>query len=119
MFAQQGDPSGLVPAPRDAWLDGDDGTEQGLPPPPRLVGPMKRLVPGYYAVSATLVYGLPWRLYDPSPAIPDAWAPAWNAGQDAFGYFRQLTPIDHIGYSIYVYKLSQEDVDRLAPLLKE
>ena len=62
-------------------------------PPPRVVGPARRLVPGYYAVSASLVYGLPWRLYDPSPALPDAWAPVWNAARDAFGYFRMFEPI--------------------------
>jgi hypothetical protein len=86
-------------------------------PPPRLVGPMKRLVPGYYAISASLVYGLPWRLYDPSPAIPDAWAPAWRAEEGAFSYFKQLTPIDQVGYSVYLYKLRQEDIDRVAHLL--
>ncbi|MGC8642261.1 MAG: ArnT family glycosyltransferase [Isosphaeraceae bacterium] len=84
-------------------------------PPPRLIGPRKRLTPGYYAVSASLVYGLPWRLYDPSPY---AWAPAWNAGEDAFSYVRELTPIDHVGHSIYIYKLSQEDVDRVSDLLE-
>jgi hypothetical protein len=87
-------------------------------PAPRLVGPRKRLIPGYYAVSASLVYGLPWRLYDPSPAIPDAWAPAWRAEEGAFCYFQRLTPIDQVGYSIYLYKLSQEDVDRVAHLLQ-
>jgi 4-amino-4-deoxy-L-arabinose transferase-like glycosyltransferase len=82
-------------------------------PPPRLVGPMKKLIPGYYAVSATLVYGLPWRLYDPSPAIPDAWAPAWNAGEDAFSYFRKLTPSDYIGNSIYIYNVKEKDIERV------
>ena len=83
--------------------------------PPRLVGPARRLAPGYYAVSASLVYGLPWRLYDPSP---DAWAPVWNAERNAFSYFQQFEPIRPIGHSIYVYKLSREDVDRAAPLLE-
>jgi Dolichyl-phosphate-mannose-protein mannosyltransferase len=87
-------------------------------PPPRLVGPSRGLVPGYYAVSASLVFGLPWRLYDPSP---DAWAPVWNADRDAFGYFRLFQPIariGRIGHSIYVYKLSPQDVERAAPLLE-
>ena len=87
---------------------------QGLPPP-RLVGPAKRLLPGYYAVSATLVYGLRWLLYDPSP---ETWAPVWNADVNAFSYFQMFEPITRIGHSIYVYKLSQEDVDRAAPLLE-
>jgi hypothetical protein len=116
IFAQEGDPldwflppakPGLIrPLPRDPEA-----------PPPRPVGPRKHLAPGYYAISASLVYGLPWRLYDPSPALPD-WQPAWDAGPDAFGYFRQFQPIERIGYSIYVYQLSQEDVDRVAPFLE-
>ena len=85
-------------------------------PAPELIGPARRLAPGYYAVSATLVHGLPWRLYDPSPM---SWAPAWNAFEkDAFGYFRIFQPIARIGHSIYVYKLSQADVDRARPLLE-
>jgi hypothetical protein len=83
-----------------------------------LIGPAQRLAPGYYAVSATLLYGLPWRLYDPaSPlTVPAAWQPAWNAhGPDAFGYFRQLRPIGPtIGHSIYVYHVSADDVARVA-----
>jgi hypothetical protein len=87
-------------------------------PPPRVVGPEKRLTPGYYAVSATLVHGLPWRLYDPSPMLPDAWAPVWKADQDAFAYFRNFIPITRIGHSIYVYRLSQADVEEVKPLLE-
>ena len=84
-----------------------------------LVGPAKKLAPGYYAVSATLLYGLPWRLYDPaSPLqVPGAWAPAWNAGtEDAFWYFRQFEPKKRIGHSIYVYHLTADDVAGAAPL---
>jgi Dolichyl-phosphate-mannose-protein mannosyltransferase len=86
--------------------------KQGLPSR-RLVGPAKRLFPGYYAVSASLVYGLRWRLYDPSP---EAWAPVWDAKRDAFSYFRKFEPIARIGHSIYIYKLSQEDLAQAAPL---
>jgi Dolichyl-phosphate-mannose-protein mannosyltransferase len=88
-------------------------------PSPLLVGPAKKLTPGYYAVSATLVHGLPWRLYDPaSPVVvPGAWAPAWNASEvDAFWYFRQFEPITRIGHSIYVYHLSADDVAGAEPL---
>jgi 4-amino-4-deoxy-L-arabinose transferase-like glycosyltransferase len=85
-------------------------------PGPKLIGPAPRLTPGYYAVSATLVHGLPWRLYDPSPM---AWEPAWNASEkDAFGYFRLFEPVARIGHSIYVYKLSQADVDRATRLIE-
>jgi hypothetical protein len=88
-------------------------------PNPRLIGPAKTLTPGYYAVSATLLYGMPWRLYDPAPPgeVPEAWVPAWSTSEaDAFGYFRQFEPIIKIGHSIYVYRLSADDVARVAPL---
>jgi hypothetical protein len=88
-------------------------------PNPLLVGPAKKLTPGYYAVSATLVHGLPWRLYDPAPpeVVPGAWGPAWNASEvDAFWYFRKFEPITRIGHSMYVYRLSADDVAGAEPL---
>jgi hypothetical protein len=88
---------------------------------PILDGPAPALTPGYYAVSATLLHGLNWRLYDPtSPRLdPRAWELAWDAHEsDTFGYFREFTPIARIGHSIYVYRLSAEDVARVAPQLE-
>jgi hypothetical protein len=88
-------------------------------PDPMLVGPAKRLTPGYYAVSATLVYGLPWRLYDPAPpdTVLAAWGPAWNVRDlDAFWYFRQFAPERRIGHSIYIYHLSEDDVAGAMPI---
>jgi len=35
---------------------------------------------------------------------------------DAFGYFRTLTPIAHVGDSIFVYRVTADDAARLAPL---
>jgi len=93
---------------------------------PALV-PAKRLTPGYYAVSATLLYGIPWRLYDPADprTTPEAWSPSWNAADifdrlenAAFGYFRIFNPIDRIGHSIYVYRLDESDVARAAPFFE-
>jgi len=94
----------------------DQGTTTAMPrkaglPPPRLIGPARRLTPGYYAVSASLVHGLRWRLYDPSPFMPDAWAPAWVAERDAFSYFQVFQPVDRIGHSIYIYKITQEEAE--------
>lgn len=88
---------------------------------PLLVGPAKKLTPGYYAVSVSLLYGLPWRLYDSAPPreVPAAWSPAWNIPDehaDAFWYFRQFEPMRRIGHSIYVYHLSADDVAGAAPL---
>jgi hypothetical protein len=53
---------------------------------------------------------LPWRVYDTS-----RWAP-YQAWIDAFGYFRKLEPIERIGGSIFVYRVSPADADRLAPV---
>lgn len=87
---------------------------------PRLIGPARSLTPGYYAISATLVYGLPWRLYDSALVFPDAWAPTWNAFQpDAFGYFRRFRPLVRIGHSILVYELTAADVALVAPLFED
>jgi hypothetical protein len=78
---------------------------------PELVGPARRLEAGYYAVSVSMLNGLPWRLYDPAPLIP---APAWNAAEfGAFSYFRDETPIKAIGHSINIYRLSESDALRL------
>jgi 4-amino-4-deoxy-L-arabinose transferase-like glycosyltransferase len=89
-----------------------------LPPvtDPRLIGPAPKLKPGYYAVSVTLLNGIPWRLYD--PARPDqvrqAQAPVWNAHEfNAFAYFWQFEPIKKIGHSIYVYRITEEDIARV------
>jgi hypothetical protein len=89
-----------------------------------LDGPAPKLTPGYYAISATLLHGLPWRLYDPAPG---AWEPAWNAhgldpnapNFDAFGYFREFQPVmPPIGHSIYVFHLTEADVARVAAQLE-
>ena len=69
----------------------------GSPPPP-----------GLYAVSVSLIRGLPWRVYDRT-----RWAP-YEAKQDAFAYFQELTPFDHIGHSIFLYRIDGGDAERLA-----
>ncbi len=96
-------------------------------PSPRLIGPARRLTPGYYAVSASLLFGLRWGLYDPAPplAVPEAIQPVWayHPGRDgthALEYFRQFRPImPPIGHSIYVYHLTEEDVARVNPMLED
>jgi len=97
------------------------GTTRPMATDSRLVGPARRLEPGYYAVSVTLLNGLPWRLYDPAPPeeVVQARAPAWNVfAPNAFGYFRQFEPIKKIGHSIYVYHLSEANVARVATLFE-
>jgi hypothetical protein len=95
------------------------GTTQRMPMASKLaselVGPARRLEPGYYAVSVSSLYGLPWRFYDPAPV---ALLPAWNASKaGAFSYFRELTPIRIIGHSINVYRLNAEHAARLNSVL--
>ncbi|MEW4566402.1 glycosyltransferase family 39 protein [Tautonia sp. JC769] len=64
--------------------------------------------PGLYAVSASLMRGLPWRVY-----APDRWAPM-SARLGAFRYFESLEPIGQIGYSILLYRVTPADATRLA-----
>ena len=66
--------------------------------------------PGLFAVSANLLMGLPFRLRDQFGSI-------WNAEQDAFGYFRELTPIDRAGVSIFIYELTAADANALRDML--
>ncbi len=85
-----------------------------------LIGPAPRLTPGYYAVSASLARGLPWRFYDSASLIAptSAWSQAWNvSGPGAFSYFLQAKPIARVGHSLLVYKLDQADCDRLNALV--
>ena len=86
-----------------------------LPPRYRFNPEPRRLKPGLYAVSASLVEGLPWRVYDsPWGAFSHTnWGyyPVWF---DAFSYFRGLKPIAQVGYSIYIYRVSENDAERLA-----
>jgi hypothetical protein len=93
----------------------------GATPGLSLIGPARTLTPGYYAISVSLVYGLPWRLYDPADplTVPAAWAPAWNAYKDdAFSYFQAFEPIHRIGHSIDIYHLNEADVARVRPQLE-
>ena len=70
----------MVPAAAGA---GDDDAHDPLPPLDQFGPRPTRLEPGLYAVSASLVRGLPWRVYDNA-----RWAP-YSAWTDAFGYFRR------------------------------
>lgn len=73
------------------------------------------LKPGLYAVSASLVRGLAWRLYDPKPGVA---AFSWQAGINAYSYFAEFTPIGDVGHSIFLYRLTEEDARRWPELRK-
>ena len=76
--------------------------------PPRGPGSAGPPVPGLYAVSASLMRGLPWRVYDRT-----RWEP-YDAKQGAFAYFADLVPIDQVGHSILIYRIDREEAERLA-----
>ena len=98
----------FLPPPAPRTID----PERPLPPLDQYGPRPTRLEPGLYAVSVSLVRGLPWRVYDNA-----RWAP-YSAWIDAFGYFRALTPIARVGDSIFVYRVTADDAARLAPLWK-
>jgi hypothetical protein len=72
-----------------------------------------RLEPGLYAVSASLLEGLPWRVYDSPWQGFGHWG-YYSAWFNAFSYFQELTPIAKVGYSIYVYRVDPEQAERLS-----
>jgi 4-amino-4-deoxy-L-arabinose transferase-like glycosyltransferase len=72
-----------------------------------------RLRPGLYAVSASLVEGLPWRVYD-----NNRWAP-YSVWTDAFSYFKELRPFDKVGHSIYLYRVTPAQAERLSHIFEE
>ncbi len=84
---------------------------------PYSLGPAKRLEAGYYAVSVSLLSGLPWRYYDPAPLenLPaEAMNHMWDVSDNgAYTYFRREPLIEAIGHSIKIFKLSEEDAARL------
>ncbi|RUL81706.1 ArnT family glycosyltransferase [Tautonia sociabilis] len=95
------------------------GWKPGLEPPRVLQrGGEAPPAPGLYAVSASLLRGLPWRVYDSFLAEIEpryAFIPL-QAQWNAFSYFQRLEPIDQVGYSIFLYRIDEEDAARLAPI---
>lgn len=68
--------------------------------------------PGWYAISVNFVQGRPH-------AIRDDNGDRTQVGIDEFGYFRFFEPVAKIGYSIYVYRITQQDVARYAMALQQ
>ncbi|QDV18647.1 hypothetical protein Pan153_33070 [Gimesia panareensis] len=64
------------------------------------------LKPGWYLISVNFMKGYPWRLAD-SEGVE------MKSRQYAFSYFAKLEPVDRIGYSIYVYHITENDIQRL------
>jgi len=74
--------------------------------------------PGLYAVSASLLRGLPWRVYDRDRIDQNAMngLVPYEAGRNAFRYFEGLEPIGHVGYSIWLFEIDERAAKRLARL---
>ncbi len=111
IFAARGEPLDwfLPPALPGTWGDRPPRryAVQGLDRPPE---------PGLYAVSASLVRGLPWRVYDaplPGGNPAAAWGPI-EAKANAFSYFGRLTPVATVGHSIFVYRITPEQSAAMA-----
>jgi hypothetical protein len=107
IFAMRGEPlHWFLPAVRGRTTELMDSNLTSV-----LVGPAPRVEPGYYAISRTALYGLPWRFYDPNSR---ALSPEWNASEfGAFSYFRELRPERTIGHSINIYRVDAEQAARL------
>lgn len=76
-------------------------------PPGTVGGPAlpEDLVPGWYAVSVNYVRGYPFHPYedtDEDPPLP----------RDALAYFLRFEPVAMAGYSIYIYRLDEDDLAR-------
>jgi hypothetical protein len=72
-----------------------------------------RLQPGLHAVSASLVKGLPWRVYDsPWNDYGKGWNP-WPVWVNAYKYFDSLEPIHKVGYSIWIYRVTPEQAEAI------
>jgi hypothetical protein len=69
-----------------------------------------RISPGVYAISATFVYGLPYKVDDPTS---DAALGMWRSRENAWSYFQLLKPFHRIGHSILLYEVTPEQAERL------
>jgi len=69
--------------------------------------------PGWYAISANFVFGLPFRLRDQEGNL-------WHAETGAYEYFRHASPdslVAKAGYSIFIYHFDLGEANRLRALL--
>ena len=90
-----------LPAP---WAAGADLSEKDIE---------CTLVPGWYAISVNHIYGL-----DTLPPF-NARGVKEYVDPTAYRYFLDLTPVARAGYSIHIYRITQQDIDRLIKLRHE
>ena len=88
----------------------------GMIPPDRLginftVPKMESLKPGWYAVSVNFVYGRPHTIRDETGAVSHT-----NIG--AFSMFQLFEPVDRLGQSIDIYRLSDIDIANAQSMMR-
>jgi hypothetical protein len=64
------------------------------------------LTPGWFAVSVNYLHGYPWLVWDGDGR-------GLSTGHNAYTYFERVRPVSRIGYSFYVYRLTEADCDYL------
>ncbi|HVA49387.1 MAG TPA: glycosyltransferase family 39 protein [Pirellulales bacterium] len=82
----------------------NEGGERRQPSPTSSaeIGPL----PGWYAVSVTMLHGYQY-------AIPDGKGGKFYTEQPYFTYFQRFEPVARAGYSIYIYHLELPEVNRV------
>lgn len=88
------------------YLSGEGATRQ------ELLAMARKLVPGWYVISKNYVLGHPMPMPDGKSALIFSDTPL-----DALTYFQALTPIDEIGGSMFVYRITDGDVLALSKLV--
>jgi hypothetical protein len=64
-------------------------------------------------VSASLLRGLPWRLYNSGDPAWTWRGLTWSTPKGAFAYFADQMPVAKVGHSIFVYDLTEEQCERI------
>jgi hypothetical protein len=62
--------------------------------------------PGWYAISVGLLRGCEF-------GVPDGKGGYCGAPLNAFSYFQRFKPVTHIGWSIYVYQIEENECARV------
>jgi len=101
--------SHLDESPRIAYFGTVDPRRLGIPtiPPPARVPQ-----PGLYLVSVNFVMGRPG-------SVREADGHTRSADINEFGYFRFFEPLEHVGHSIDLYRITAQDCEQLSDAYRE
>jgi hypothetical protein len=81
---------------------GQTSPEESVNPFAQTIGPR----PGWYAVSVALLRGCEF-------AVPDGHGSVRWFTLNSFSYFQKFKPVDHVGWSIYIYHIEPEECARV------